>query len=823
MSLINNPYLNLNVIDYNYKQLLEKYKNVYIICNRIDNIIDPSIYNYQIDKDKLNEINKKLILYEVPFKILNNLNHLNKLMILNSEVLKDINKNEYILADANLVLMIVHIKLEDLNYYFNQYKEKNNLIDIYNIIVINEYFDYKNFKSFKYLEDLINMEESNYWSNPYHCNANLTTLFEKRVFNLFNVKINTPNDYLNEMYRTTEYIDPSKIIQISKYKVFSDTTFSKNDINELFEKLNPKQQFLLFSNLLVSKNYCHLVLNNKYILILLNKTIHKYIHLFRYLIGYAWVKFYFDESIKKTFIKKEDPFIFSLDTACELPLFPFSIENPKLNPYMPILVDDTILQASTNIGGISTNEHNGLCNLEEFKLMLNIFTTNKSNNNLFHNINWAENKMAISGSIMTACLQKKHPLVNMFNNISNYEERLTRYFNEYYAIADIDTMILTQDVFEFMDIVQKIFNQIVINICSFSSYAEPNHIKLECYKTGYLFISEADVLEKVCNQSREQLSIIKKSIDSPETIELFKIIINEEFETYKKNIKIDNTNYPDYLDINNIMFKIRIFSQINNENRTTNFKISYKYKITSPHLNHGLEIFMVNYDDFFATVQTFHLPCVRAYYNGDNVYLTPSCISAHMTYMNIDYKYFAGSKSPIEIINKYRMRGFGTWLNANEKNVFFRYSSTDLFWNTFYNINYKNSKTINANEGALSFNHVIFQPRMINHPYFENANPVDISMPYMIPTASQKLSFTDYISRINSKYNTDHQDIKFILNYNTIGKTGFINPLQKWVIEAIYNIFEHSVNTENTTAPIKASNINKYLDISGGYHITNNI
>jgi hypothetical protein len=34
--------------------------------------------------------------------------------------------------------------------------------------------------------------------------------------------------------------------------------------------------------------------------------------------------------------------------------------------------------------------------------------------------------------------------------------------------------------------------------------------------------------------------------------------------------------------------------------------------------------------------------------------------------MNLDYKYFAGSQDPINIINKYRMRGFGCWLNMNE-------------------------------------------------------------------------------------------------------------------------------------------------------------
>jgi hypothetical protein len=35
--------------------------------------------------------------------------------------------------------------------------------------------------------------------------------------------------------------------------------------------------------------------------------------------------------------------------------------------------------------------------------------------------------------------------------------------------------------------------------------------------------------------------------------------------------------------------------------------------------------------------------------------------------INIDYKYFAGAKDPIEVLNKYRMRGYSVYLNDKEK------------------------------------------------------------------------------------------------------------------------------------------------------------
>ena len=52
--------------------------------------------------------------------------------------------------------------------------------------------------------------------------------------------------------------------------------------------------------------------------------------------------------------------------------------------------------------------------------------------------------------------------------------------------------------------------------------------------------------------------------------------------------------------------------------------------------------------------------------------------------INLDYKYFSGSKDPIDIINKYRMRGFGTLLNEKEKIKLIEYSKNVQQWADFY-------------------------------------------------------------------------------------------------------------------------------------------
>lgn len=67
-----------------------------------------------------------------------------------------------------------------------------------------------------------------------------------------------------------------------------------------------------------------------------------------------------------------------------------------------------------------------------------------------------------------------------------------------------------------------------------------------------------------------------------------------------------------------------------------------RFKIKSPLLSRPIEAFKSQGEDFFKTVSRFHLPCVRAYYTGDNVYMTPTFITAMMTCVNTEYKYFSG-------------------------------------------------------------------------------------------------------------------------------------------------------------------------------------
>ncbi len=193
------------------------------------------------------------------------------------------------------------------------------------------------------------------------------------------------------------------------------------------------------------------------------------------------------------------------------------------------------------------------------------------------------------------------------------------------------------------------------------------------------------------------------------------------------------------------------------------------------------------------TVANFHMPCVRAYYNGDNVYMTPSFVSAHMTFMNIDYKYFAGSKDPINIINKYRMRGFGCWLNKSELETYIKYNYEVPFWNNMFNIKHNNKNSYSRCFGPLHIYSDVFKPRYINQNLITDEKIAPVEFDYSQP---------NYRTLTEQEYNLNRfkSDKYFDKIYRTINKdTGYIEPLDKDII----TINTYLKNTQiNNTQPL---------------------
>ena len=228
--------------------------------------------------------------------------------------------------------------------------------------------------------------------------------------------------------------------------------------------------------------------------------------------------------------------------------------------------------------------------------------------------------------------------------------------------------------------------------------------------------------------------------------------------------------------------------------------ISFKVKISSSHIQRELELFSIFGDDFFSLVSKFHLPVVRSYYDGSNVYLTPSCISAHLTYMNLDYKYFAGSKDPIEIILKYRMRGFGTFLNKKELNQILNYIVKIPFWNNLYGIKKESNLKADGDNtfGSLDYNHRLYHPRLFNMELYDlNVPYVNINDGYNNVEEREKLTKDkiDTFIKNNLKRSIENESSLGNLDYTklyTIAADGHINPVKKWLIDSTYNTYKYN-------------------------------
>jgi hypothetical protein len=203
----------------------------------------------------------------------------------------------------------------------------------------------------------------------------------------------------------------------------------------------------------------------------------------------------------------------------------------------------------------------------------------------------------------------------------------------------------------------------------------------------------------------------------------------------------------------------------------------------------------VKADDFFKVISTFHLPIVRAYYNGSTVYMTPSCISACMTLYNLDIKYFTSTNYPAEIINKYRQRGFGVFLNKNEKIRLMEYSFQIPFWNEKFNI--QNKTSINNILNAYNVKNDFYKNPALDKVILNNYNYdiYDAIFKESVKSLSPCITFVDHTfcnmeskRYLYKKYNSIKLKDLDLADINVIDYKGSIVPLNKNYLTIAYTL-----------------------------------
>jgi hypothetical protein len=840
--------------------------------NNINNIHINDFLTNNINEYKLNFFGNIFTLIPGSKKLLKNYIHLTECILVDREHLHIFNNN-YLELNSNELILISFIsededKVRKYNSRLSGSFTMNDYIDmeiLYNKFN-NSNYQNKNFQTNhnKIKDNIIDMlsefRHNNYFSNSYPKNININTNFNKRSFQyktileqsvittntdnkiskknilinkLSTMKIGENEDYLSNIFRKDLYNNFVQMSDNAYYKISEPSLkLTKENIIDLFNyRRTAKDKFKMFNELLLSKDYCHLVLNNHYILKESKRMFNKFKLLYKVYIGYAWSIFRLEESIKKTRVLTTDRFIIDLNTAAELPLYEYC-EDLKQCPYLPITIKEELYKGIVGIKmGIPLLKNkvkaHQLCNLELFKLNLNIFTTGLSDKNIFDGLDWT-NK-SISGSSLIACVYVKHPLMDIISNNDYYNniDNKKRLFNEYWGNSDIDLMCYSTNIHEYYKNVIDIFNCVKNNLKKIREHdiIINKHINIDINKTSSIVISKY-YIEKYLNYVK--LDYIKKNIHSNEIKELFyELYIVKKMERRRNNnststpnvynyntddsklikafdklVNIDELKIyitDDYIEVNHefdnniYIYQKDIEKQFTDNDNKCLIKIceNTKFKIKSHLLERPIEIFKIRYQDPFSCVSRFHLNCVRMYYNGDNLYMLPSCYSALTTFINMDYKYFAGIRDPIEILNKYSTRGFGIILNDKEKVHMLKYNSTLDQWNKIMKLNINSKSSMKAHFGPLLLSNEIFRvtkySQNLPDDIYNNDNYYKNKENYIITQNDLKNVYKkDYPSEL----------VDMFFKYTTINEEGNINKIRTWLADYIWDYYETLEDTE---------------------------
>jgi hypothetical protein len=795
---------------------------------------------------------------------------------------------------TNIINIINIIPMPELNknqveIYLSTFIDEVDNLDAYAeylaIIAYNQVSPYK-FHVKKHLEKLLE-SQSSYWEDETNCMLTINDIFTKRKFNhdlitgtltksseinqakqISNSLDKINHDDLNDLNEYSRDINSLDIATNTSHYYLSTNTNSKmstHNVNLIFKQLPTEYlKYNFLANLICTRTHCHLVLNNKELLIEANPIINKYKPVFKYLIGYAWLTFRQEETIKKSKITEQDRIVLDLDTATELPFYPFGLDDINQNPYASIMLDDKLMELENNCVAmrmIRTNpeKYYGVCNSETFIKRMNIFVNGFNKRGILDQIDWKH--FAITGSAMTACGMKYNPLFDLYRANSNSgdisDQEFSTYLFHYYNNSDIDLVCNHKSIFDFLDATNTIIEMLQIeyktqmkltqvhtaSICmsdefisseleeltkllvvessAANSAATSNSvdsdnsnkfiptITVEYIKRNYsnpiiraYFYNKYYVVWKLeqNDQIKLESSPFLTKITQPVYTEYLRTIPPNEFRLYNLDYDIDSDNYNKQ-DYEKYFYGDSLtFGNTNPKKLICKLNESIRFQIKSNRMNRSWEIFKTRDTNFFSTVSKFHMGFVRALYNGKTALCLPSFISAMMLQLSTDYKYFASIRNPIEIINKYRSRGFGIILNDDEKIHFAYYNSfkpdTDMSdskesesestsnkWYLMYKVDIKDKSSINAIFGPKSVNDVIFKPSK----FFDG-----------ITDDCFKTVEHQYINKAAEAFDKLYtSDTKSLYQLKCINSKGTVNPLNREIIKTSYDLINKAKTNPN--------------------------
>lgn len=812
-----------------------------VIIMTLSSVVNPSdldkIFKYKINTNELKNISG-ITYFRTSLNILKNKDHYLKTNIVNKNDLLELFSSSTF-NESELVLGIFEMNEDNTRKYCDMYKLQEELDDISVKVDMYKYY-LKDRKLNNSLKDVFtNLKDNGYWNKKDNLQLNMTQPFIDREFN--NQRTTSNKDFKvvsvrkeNEVnYKTlktgkayneyplgdtshknkstenkletrvsakSNFVDPSVVIRgnkNNKKRTFYSSSINKlsnNYISDIFNNLdNEKLKYDMLNNFMVSKDYCHLIVNNKDVLEKSTDIFKKYPHVFKYTFGYSWLTFYLEECLAKGKSQIYSRFTYDIHTANKLPVFPYTYNDIKQNPYVTVLIDDGEL-TQNNIFGLSFKDNYdgyGVTDLETFKRRFNIFVSGSPDIDPLKGLDWS--KFAVSGSTIPACLQKRSLLLDAcISKAKDETNGFKNFINKYYSESDVDLMSNEPNLVKYLDSVNNVYSLLKTNLNASDSDMKYEFVKnfavsitkfffedyLTDFNTTYGMNVTLEQFQKMSEDMIFKLYIYQKYIEVKNI--MTKKILNQEniknkfiteyiipYSYENMNIYVvDSDNYENYQlqDSEVIYYRNDFGKNLPLKENKMVIKFSEAVRIKLFCKNTKIETFRIKDHDFFGAVARFHFPCVRAYYSGDNVHILPSCITSMMTGLNIEYKYFAGIRNPIDIINKYLQRGFGVLLNKFEINRFIEYNKS---LDDKHPLKYKDENDKNALLGSKNIKNKIFDLDCAN---------VDIGN--LIETPDHLRS---YYQKINKNSCVDP------LKMTTINKNGNINKFQPAYVQLCYD------------------------------------
>jgi hypothetical protein len=262
------------VDEINHDTLYKEYNKLFLVCLNDNVKYDEFFHEKLISEEQLEYIKKSVKIVPVSFNILSGtmINYLTVISasIFNSFEIKD-KYNKLCNANSDVLLCCLYrFKHNDINKYLKQFEGLISFIDLYNVILINEYFCQNNDKygiNAHQIQMINNIEESNYWALFINCKLNYTVKFKINSFNLtINEKLKDKkvenvmkyleslkdnSNYLEFLFKKQSYVDASSALNDNGYKLYHIpnnpliNSITNEHFNALFNKLSTDKKYYL--------------------------------------------------------------------------------------------------------------------------------------------------------------------------------------------------------------------------------------------------------------------------------------------------------------------------------------------------------------------------------------------------------------------------------------------------------------------------------------------------------------------------------------------------------------------------------------------------